>query len=168
MRLAKASIGYKCMFLDDSTFASIIAATPLVAIDLIVRNVHGEILLGKRNNRPAAGYWFVPGGRIRKNERSRNALARIAQGELGIAATDGRLLGVFDHFYDDNALGILGLGTHYVALGYQLDIASAMPLIHDAQHAELKWWSINALLSSDEVHSNTKLYFADDSPNGLK
>lgn len=156
------------MFLDDSAFAGIIASTPLISIDLIVRNGYEEVLLGKRRNRPAMGYWFVPGGRIRKNESTRDALARIALGELGITATAGKLLGVFDHFYDDNALGIPGFGTHYVALGCQLDIANAMPVMRDAQHAELKWWSIDALLSSDEVHPNTKLYFADNPHNGLK
>lgn len=156
------------MFLDDPTFASIIAATPLVAIDLIVRNDHGEILLGKRNNRPAAGYWFVPGGRIRKNERCRDALTRIAQGELGIGAPAGKLIGAFDHLYEDNVFSIPGTGTHYVVLGYQLEIPSAVPIVRDSQHAELKWWAIDSLLSSGEVHPNTKLYFTDDPNNRLR
>lgn len=156
------------MLLNNSAFASIIASTPLVSIDLIVRNDQGEVLLGKRNNRPARGYWFVPGGRIRKSERSRDALARIAQEELGIGAVDGKLLGVFDHLYEDNVFSIPGLGTHYVALGYQLDISNAVAIVQDSQHAELKWWTVDSLLSSDEVHPNTKLYFANDSNNGLR
>lgn len=156
------------MFLDDLTFAGIIAATPLVSIDLIVQNDHGEILLGKRNSRPAMGYWFVPGGRIRKNERTRDALARIAQGELGIGVLRGKLIGVFDHLYEDNVFAIPGIGTHYVVLGYQLEISSAAPIVRDPQHVELKWWTISSLVSSEEVHPNTKLYFADDPNNGLK
>lgn len=156
------------MQLDDSAFAAVIAATPLVSIDLIVRNDHGEVLLGKRSNRPAMGYWFVPGGRIRKNERSRDALKRIAKGELGIDAINGKLLGVFDHLYEDNVFAIPSFGTHYVVIGYQLEISNAQSIVQDSQHAELKWWAIDSLLSSEEVHPNTKLYFANDSNSGLR
>ena len=147
--------------LDDSIFAGIIASTPLVSIDLIVWNKSAEVLLGKRQNRPAMGYWFVPGGRIRKNERLCEALKRIAQGELGLTATAGKLLGAFDHFYDDNTFGTPGFGTHYVALGYELTISADTPIIQDAQHTDFKWWNVDALLLSEEVHPNTKLYFSD-------
>lgn len=50
-------------------FLQTVDATPLVAIDLIVPNQNGGYLLGHRVNKPAQGFWFVPGGRIRKNER---------------------------------------------------------------------------------------------------
>ena len=48
------------MHLDDKTFLRVIEATPLVSIDLLVRNERGQVLLGKRANRPAQGLWFVP------------------------------------------------------------------------------------------------------------
>lgn len=156
------------MLLDDSAFAGIIAATPLISIDLIVRNDRGEVLLGKRRNRPAMGYWFVPGGRIFKNERSRDALNRIGKGELGIDIPDGVLLGIFDHIYEDNFFAIPGLSTHYVVAGYQIKIAANLSVIRDSQHAELKWWAMDALLLSDKVHPNTKLYFAENPGSGLK
>ncbi|WP_324295571.1 NUDIX domain-containing protein [Rheinheimera sp. UJ51] len=56
------------MFLDNSTFSTVLASTPLVSIDLLIENTKGEILLGERKNRPAQGFWFVPSGRILKNE----------------------------------------------------------------------------------------------------
>ncbi|MCJ8315249.1 MAG: GDP-mannose mannosyl hydrolase, partial [Saccharospirillaceae bacterium] len=39
--------------LEKTLFQSIVKHTPLVSIDLIVRNSKGQILLGKRNNKPA-------------------------------------------------------------------------------------------------------------------
>jgi colanic acid biosynthesis protein WcaH len=54
--------------LPFETFKTIIKNAPLISIDQIVSNQVGQILLGKRNNRPAQGYWFVPRGRIRKGE----------------------------------------------------------------------------------------------------
>ncbi|EIB9633284.1 GDP-mannose mannosyl hydrolase, partial [Escherichia coli] len=50
------------MFLDDNAFKNIIRNTPLISIDLIIQNEKDEYLVGKRNNRPARGFWFVPGG----------------------------------------------------------------------------------------------------------
>lgn len=155
------------MFLDDLTFAGIIAATPLVSIDLIVRNKHDEVLLGKRANRPALGRWFVPGGRIHKGERARDALERIARNELGINVPKGRLIGVFDHFYEDNVFGTLAVGTHYVALGYEFKLADGVSLAKDAQHSNVQWWSVQSLLASEKVHANTKLYFSENFKNGM-
>ncbi len=52
--------------MDSTVFLKVIDAAPLVTIDLIIRNPKSDVLLGKRLNRPAQGFWFVPGGRIRK------------------------------------------------------------------------------------------------------
>jgi colanic acid biosynthesis protein WcaH len=156
------------MKLDDEEFIRIIRATPLVAIDLIVRNEIGEILLGRRCNRPARDYWFVPGGRIRKNERSTEALQRIGMSELRIEMPKGKLLGVFDHFYDDNYFEIPDMDTHYVTLAYQIELKKSSFLVHDEQHAELKWWDTGSLLRSEEVHQNTKRYFSESDHNPFK
>lgn len=159
------------MHFDKDTFLSVVDAAPFVSIDLVVRNDYGQVLLGYRRNRPAQNFWFVPGGRIRKNERSQDSLQRIARDELGIEAVDvsgGKLLGVFDHFYDDNFYGVPGIGTHYVVCAYQLQFDANTSLKHDDQHAELKWWDPDLLLSSPEVHPNTKLYFSDVPDNGFR
>ena len=54
------------MFLEKELFSSIIENTPLISIDLVVKNHENKILLGKRINKPAYNSWFVPGGRIYK------------------------------------------------------------------------------------------------------
>ena len=48
------------MFLRQEDFATVVRSTPLVSLDFIVENSRGEFLLGKRTNRPAQGYLFVP------------------------------------------------------------------------------------------------------------
>ena len=72
------------MHLPLETFQLVVASTPLVSIDLVVENAHGELLLGLRNNRPAQGSWFVPGGRVLKNESLDDAFVRLARDELGV------------------------------------------------------------------------------------
>jgi colanic acid biosynthesis protein WcaH len=156
------------MKLADDDFIRVINATPLVAIDLIVQNEFGEVFLGKRCNRPAQNYWFVPGGRIRKNERSQDALQRIGKSELQIEMPQGRLLGVFDHFYDDNYFGLPDISTHYVVFAYWVKMKKDSLLLPDDQHSEMKWWNLDALMSSREVHENTKLYFSNVTGNGFR
>lgn len=155
------------MKLTDQEFINIIRVTPLVAIDLIVQNSVGQVLLGKRRNRPAQHTWFVPGGRIQKNERLQDAYRRIGKAELGIALPDGRLQGVFNHLYSDNYFGVPDIGTHYVTLGYRCVLHEGMTPVHDDQHVDMRWWDVNALLESAEVHANTKAYFSSASEDGM-
>ena len=145
--------------LNDADFLRIIEATPLVSIDLILRNAHGEVLLGRRANRPAQGLWFVPGGRIRKNERVNEALLRISRRELGMEISQAKLLGVFDHLYPDNFLGAPDVSTHYVVLGMEAMWPAGASVQADDQHDEFKWWTVAEILAADAVHENTKAYF---------
>lgn len=70
------------MWLTGEIFLPSLAATPLIAIDLVARDCPGEVLLGERLNRPAHGYRFVPGGRGLKNESLDDALRRVTLAEL--------------------------------------------------------------------------------------
>lgn len=79
------------MWLTDETFRTVLASTPLVSIDLVVENSAGEILLGQRLNRPAQGFWFVPGGRIQKSESLDAAFRRLTRGELGLPSSTATL-----------------------------------------------------------------------------
>ena len=146
--------------MNNEQFLRIVEATPLVSIDLVIRNESGEVLLGQRLNRPAKGSWFVPGGRIRKNERVKEALARISQRELGIVIADVKLIGVFDHLYEDNFLGAPGVNTHYVVIGFAAQLPRNASVTPDDQHSELRWWRVDELLPHPEVHQNTKTYFS--------
>lgn len=147
--------------MDDKQFLTVIDSTPLVSIDLIIENTDGNYLLGKRVNRPAQGFWFVPGGRIKKNELIATAIERISTTELGqnFSLADAELLGSYDHIYNDNYAGAPDINTHYVVLGYKIVLTEAFELSIDEQHSEMKWWSKEALLKDSNVHKNTKLYF---------
>ena len=141
----------------------VIDKTPLVSIDLIVRNSQDEILLGKRTNRPAQGCWFVPGGRIVKGEHLDAAFRRISKKELGIALErrDARLLGAYEHHYDDNFLGREGVSTHYVVLAHAIELEDETAIRSDEQHEAMHWWATEEILDSPDVHDYTKDYFRD-------
>jgi colanic acid biosynthesis protein WcaH len=148
--------------LPAKTFLKVVASTPLVAIDLIIENKEGRYLLGRRVNRPAQGFWFVPGGRIQKNEPLDEAFRRITQAELGHAGIDranADLLGVYEHLYDDNFSGQTGISTHYVVLGYRLRSRIELIELPDVQHNAYRWATADEILSDAAVHANTRAYF---------
>ncbi|WP_198552565.1 NUDIX domain-containing protein [Psychromonas sp. MB-3u-54] len=95
------------------TFKTVIESSPLVSIDLIVLNSEGQILLGKRTNRPAKGYWFVPVRRILKDESFERAFKRLITAELNLTEVVSKFKGAYQHFYDDN-FSENQFTTHYV------------------------------------------------------
>jgi colanic acid biosynthesis protein WcaH len=149
------------MFLDKKEFSAVIENTPLVSIDLVIKNTHGQTLLGKRLNKPAKGYWFVPGGRILKNESLEEAFKRLTLEELGesFSIKKACLLGPYDHFYPESVFKD-EVSTHYIAIAYILIIDKELAhLPIDVQHAKYQWFDINELLNNEDVHLHTKWYF---------
>ena len=147
--------------LKPEDFDRVVRLTPLVAIDLIVRSPDGRVLMGRRINEPARGRFFVPGGRVTKNEPLAAAFRRISLAELGVEKSmeEGRFLGVYEHFYPTNNHQVAGFGTHYVVLAYELGSAEEDLLLPHDQHGEFGWLTEADLLRSPEVHQNTKVYF---------
>ena len=149
------------MWLPAETFREVIAATPLVAIDLIVDDGADRFLLGQRTNPPAQGWWFVPGGRVRKNESLDEAFRRVTEAELRhpLERADAEFVGVYEHFYSDSALDE-ETPTHYVVLAYRSAMTDlpqgALP---DDQHRQVGWWPAERIRSATDVHPYTQAYF---------
>lgn len=146
--------------LDLATFKIVVASTPLISMDLIIKNDENLVLLGYRNNRPAQGYWFVPGGRILKNESFQTAFRRLSMSELGMCfqLSQSIFLGPYEHIYQDNFSGE-SFGTHYVTLGYKVTWNGEISELPTEQHCDYRWWTVQELMNSNKVHDNTKAYF---------
>ena len=149
--------------LNSDRFLDAVATMPLVAMDLVIVRGGSEVLLGLRNNAPAKGQWFMPGGRIRKNEPMQAALARVAQDELGLDLATlphpPQHMGAYEHFYPDSFAGDVGVSTHYVVMGNLVHLPAGAELAAaDAQHSTLRWWPLAEAMASDLVHRYTKDY----------
>lgn len=147
-------------FLEHEDFLNIVRHTPLISIDLLVFNQENKILLGERTNKPAQDYWFVPGGRIRKNETLDAAFKRVTLDEFGrsIDLNTASPRGVYEHFYSDCFAGS-ETSTHYIVLAYKLDSAIIIDDLPHQQHQRYQWFTVEELLSSQRVHQYTKNYF---------
>ena len=142
--------------LDDVTFKTIVDSVPLISIDILARK-NNKVLLGKRVNKPAQGYFFSTGGRVNKNETINSAIGRIAKNELNIElTTTPKFIGIFEHFYDDSVYE--NVSTHYVNLAYEYEVKEVLNLPTE-QHNEYQWFFIDELLESKQVHKYVKDYF---------
>ena len=142
--------------LGDQIYKTVVDSTPLVSIDILLKK-DNKVLLGRRVNKPAQGYFFSIGGRINKNETIDNAMARVALNEINIdLKSTPEFIGVFEHFYDDSMYE--NVSTHYVNLAYEYEVEE-IPNLPTEQHSEYQWFSIDKLLESKQVHKYTKDYF---------
>ena len=142
--------------LDDQIFQTVVDSVPLISIDILIKK-DNKILLGKRINKPAKGYFFSTGGRINKNETIDNAMVRVALNEFNIELKSvPKFIGVFEHFYDDSIYK--DVSTHYVNLAYEYEVEET-PDLPTEQHSEYQWFTVDELLNSDQVHKYTKDYF---------
>lgn len=141
--------------LDSNIFACIVKNAPLISIDFIVEN-NGKILLGKRINEPAKGYWFTIGGRIFKNETIKNAMKRVLKEELNYEGKFiPKFIGIFEHFYNT---GFNGIETHYVNMAYKVENMNISDL-PKKQHSKYIWLSKEEIFKRDDVHKYVKEYF---------
>lgn len=158
--------------LSVSDFLQVVKNTPLVALDLVVKDPNTEkILLGYRKNEPAKNTWFVPGGRIYKNETIEDALRRVLKDELGVGNYEGEytIVSVSDHIYDtcfyeqDPSY----TNTHYIVLGVEVSIPSSKIQYERIleQHTRYEWMTPYQMIHHVDVHINTIKHLQHD---GLK
>ena len=149
------------MKLSSTDFKAIVKSTPLISIDLIIRNSEGSVLLGKRTNRPAKGFWFVPGGRILKNESFDLAYKRLIREELCLDVVSSKFKGIYQHFYEDN-FSEDDFTTHYLVLAYEIKFDGDLTLLPFEQHSSYEWFSEKRLLNSEHVHEHSKWYLQEN------
>jgi len=155
----------KKRWVEPEIFRCIVKYAPLVSIDIIVENQEGKFLLGLRKNRPAKGYWFVPGGRVFKGETLAEAFKNITEKELDIELDicNAEFLGVFEHFYNDSFFGD-DIETHYIVNAFKVKVDNT-DLKPDNQHECFRWFSKEEILKNERVHPYCRLYF-NSSVNG--
>ncbi len=70
-------------FIAWELYRQILEFMPIPCVDVAIV-AHGAVLLVRRDDPPAQGEWWIPGGRILKGEMMRDAAIRKARQEVGI------------------------------------------------------------------------------------
>jgi len=97
----------------------------------VIIKKNNKFLLGKRIIKPYAGFWLVPGGRIRKGEKIVNAITRIVNEEVAVLVDKPHLIGVYEG---------LSKYRHDISLTYLVNYVKGTPRI-DHQYSYLQWFS---------------------------
>ena len=140
-------------WIPGGAWKDIVAHIPIPSVDLIIVTDDG-LLLAKRQNEPAKGEWFVPGGRIQKGESLEEAVYRVAREELSVDVVIEEELGAYDHLYETADVAADVGGKHYVAHGYVVRPESDTITL-DKQHSDAQYFDLDALPS---VHQYVGAY----------
>lgn len=84
--------------LSKEDFLKSFEFAPRLAIELLIENPKGELLLIKREHEPFIGDWHVPGGFLLKDEPINDCIRRLAKEELGLEINPKKTerLGLFE------------------------------------------------------------------------
>jgi colanic acid biosynthesis protein WcaH len=73
---------------------------PIASVEAVITRDKGLLFL-RRENPPAKGEWWLPGGRIRKGESLERALRREVKEETGLEVTSSQLVNVYSRVFPE-------------------------------------------------------------------
>jgi colanic acid biosynthesis protein WcaH len=124
-------------YLSKAVYRRMLSVMPVVCVDMVVV-CDDQFVLVKRANAPHQGKWFVPGGRMTKNETLHEAVQRKLFEETGVRAAAPQLIAVAEHF---NVPGYLAnQDTHILSFAFLTRVRRRVPLRVDGQSSDARWF----------------------------
>ncbi len=137
-------------FIDHELYRQILESVPIACVDVAIV-ASGRILLVRRNDDPAKGQWWVPGGRVHKGETLKQAAHRKALEEVGIPCHVGPIIHTDETIFPD---GPYGVAIHSINTCFFLYPESKVAAVElDTHHMEFKWVD----MIDDGLHPYVKL-----------
>lgn len=124
--------------IPDDQYKTIHEVMPIPCVDVVI--VHEDsFLMAKRNNKPAQGQWWVPGGRVLKDESLTDCAKRKSTQETGLQVNVIRMLGADETMFPD---GPFGSQTHTINVVFLASPALPNTEISlDSQNTEYRWFN---------------------------
>jgi mutator protein MutT len=107
---------------------------------IVVRD--DRLLMIRRGQAPARGYWSVPGGRVDPGETLAEAVVRELEEETGLEGVCGDLVGWVER---------IGSGYHYVILDFAVTVLDDRPPVAGTDAAEAAWVPLHEVAEQDLV-----------------
>lgn len=128
------------MIISDTEYKKIMEYMPVVCVDGLIINENREFLLVKRKNEPLKNEYWLPGGRLHKNEKLEEAIKRKMTEELNIEVEIIKSLGYFEEFFDNTVQEVNG-GFHALSIVFLLKLKNANIKL-DNQSTDWKWFKV--------------------------
>lgn len=107
--------------LPDEVFYYISATTPLINVDLLIRDERDRTLLAWRNDSHAGTGWHIPGGIIRFKESIAERIRQVALSEIGVMVDfDHDVLAINEMIHHDR-----DVRGHFISLLYNCRLDSS-------------------------------------------
>ena len=107
--------------LPEDLFYYISSATPIINVDLLIKNKKGYVLLAWRDDQYAGKGWHIPGGIIRFKETIKERINEVARIEVG----------TFIDYYDPEPMAINEIfnyerevRSHFISLLYRCTLTA--------------------------------------------
>ena len=128
------------MHIPKLEYKTILANMPIVCVDLIIIN-NGKFLLLKRNNEPAKGEFWFPGGRILKLETIKSAALRKAKLEVNLDCNFHKVISVEETIFDKKS--DMSTTVHTINIVCKLTTDNIKEIKLDHFHSNFIWTPLN-------------------------
>ncbi len=129
------------MLIPKGLYNKIKKTIPIPCIDLVVFNGAGHILMLKRENEPARGQWWFPGGRVLHGEKREQAVRRKLKEECGLTGIIKREIGTFDVILNYRLTNNEVIRSHAISTFYYVTDIRKSEIVLDSQSSKFKWCS---------------------------
>jgi len=123
--------------IPSGLYRQIIQALPIACVDVAIV-ARGSILLVRRNDTPAKGEWWLPGGRVHKGELMKETAKRKALQEAGIDCHVGPIIHTAETIFPD---GPEEIPVHSINSCFLLYPVDGFTVRLDSHHSEYNWVS---------------------------
>lgn len=120
-------------WIEQKEYNRFLEIMPIVCVDVAI--LHDDlVLLVKRDREPAKGQWWLPGGRLYKNEMPEACALRKAQEETGLSCAGGSMI-----HYQSTVFGTI----HSVNFCFVLYPISTLEIKLDDTSSDYRWLYID-------------------------
>lgn len=126
------------MFIEQDLYNQILQSLPITCIDLLIIH-NNQCLMLLRNNEPALGQYWFPGGRLNKNELISEGTVRKAKQEVNLDCTFEKIVSVEETIFPKNERMLTTVHTVNICCLLHTKNIDSMAL--DKFHTKYKWIS---------------------------
>ena len=124
------------MFLSESQYRSVLDSVPICCVDIIIQYDGKILLIHRKESEDMGDLWWIPGGRIHKNETFENAVKRKALVETGLCVNIIKKGQSYEGFYESKKSSS---GIHFITTVFVTNLEKLGNIKLDYTTDDYKW-----------------------------